>query len=155
MRARAPGVLATRLATCSTLVCLLHNTTKKAPRYVDSAMAGSRNDAGLDAGTMMASKWLRRDLNGGGGVWDTSRDKCACDARCRTPRKCRLDAMPAALNYDRPGSVPTRTSAPSGFEDQVTSSGYSPPGLVVTGQTRHLETDQQGIFRSLLGLFCR
>ena len=84
MSERALGVLATRFATSSSLVCLLQRTTRKTPKSADNSMVRRRNDAGRDAGTMIASTRPRRDLNGGAGARETSSERCGCEARAWT-----------------------------------------------------------------------
>src|SRR5512133_2653840 len=80
---RAPGVPRTRLATCSDLVFALQRTTSKVPKLAANVMIGWREDAGREAGTIMASSRARRNLANGVRRCDTSLIQCACDCRCR------------------------------------------------------------------------
>jgi hypothetical protein len=123
-RERPPGVLATRFATWSALVCLLHSTTSRTPRCEVSSIAGWRKDAGLDAGTITASRRPRLDLRGGAGDPETSRDRCACDSRCRTLLSNRLGPMTVPFTDEDPGSAPTQTDESRGFEGRVTRSRW-------------------------------
>jgi hypothetical protein len=147
--ALAPGEVDTRSATCSALVCLLQRTTSKTPSRAAKLMAGLRHDAGLGAGTTMASRRPRRDRSGGAGTFDTSWESAAWDARCWTFLKDRCTRLP--LTDHHPGSAPTRTAARSGLEGLVTLSGSPRPELGAIWRTRRREIALQGIARSLLG----
>ena len=92
-------------------------------------MAGLRHDAGLDAGTTMASRRLERDLIGGAGVSETSWDSAAWEVRCSTFLTDRRDARLAALTDHHPDAVPTRVAAHWDREGPGIASGSPPPEL--------------------------
>src|SRR3954468_25029911 len=98
---------------------------------------------------MIASKGVHLDLVGGTGDCETSLDKCAWDACCRTFFSERFDAMPAPLIAGRSRRAPIHRVDSRRFGGRGTGFRWLPRGRAAAWRTLHPETAQPDIARSL------